>query len=73
MLELLSDGTIIASLVSLFLCILGYKMKSLPVLFISSIGWTIVALRVFQEVNDFFPTVLLLMVAFAQFYLVSKN
>jgi len=59
-------------LASLALAILAYKMQSLPIIFISSIGWTASALQVYQQVGEVLPMILLLMLAFGQFFAIRR-
>jgi hypothetical protein len=59
-------------LASLALAILAYKMQSLPIIFISSIGWTASALQVYQQVEEVLPMILLLMLAFGQFFAIRR-
>ena len=61
-----------ALLVSLALAILAYKMQSLPVMFISSLGWTISGMQIFEQTEEVLPMVLILMLAFGQFFIVKK-
>ena len=69
----MTDGLILALLVSLLLTGLALKMRSLPVLFISSLGWLIASLQVYQQTAEILPMALLLMVAFAQFFLLKSE
>ena len=62
-----------ALLVSLALAILAYKMQSLPVMFISSIGWAISGMQIFQQTEEVLPMILILMLAFGQFFLVNRT
>lgn len=66
---MITEGLIITMLASVLLLILALKMRSLPVLFISSLGWLISALQVYQQTAEVTPMLLLLMVAFAQFFI----
>lgn len=70
---MLTDGLMLALLVSLFLTILALKLRSLPVLFVSSLGWLISALQVYEQTAEVLPMGLLLMVAFAQFFLINPK
>jgi len=66
---MITEGLVITMLASVLLLILALKMRSLPVLFISSLGWLISALQVYQQTAEVTPMLLLLMVAFAQFFI----
>lgn len=59
--------------VSLLLLLLGLKMKALPVIFISSLGWLIAGLQVYQQTGEVLPMALLLMLSFSQFFLVRRE
>lgn len=69
----MSDGLILIMLVSLALSLMAYKLQSLPIMFISSIGWSIAALNTFQELDETVPMILLLMLAFSQFFAVRRE
>lgn len=63
----------LALLVSLLLTGLAIKMKSLPILFISSLGWLISALQVYQQTEEVLPMALLMMVSFGQFFILNPK
>lgn len=65
---MITEGLVITMLASVLLLILALKMRSLPVLFVSSLGWLISALQVYQQTSEITPMLLLMMVAFAQFF-----
>lgn len=69
----MTDGLIIAMLVAGALTLLAVKMHSLPVIFISSIGWSVAALQVYQQTEEVLPMMLLLMLAFSQFFLIRRE
>ena len=62
-----------ALLISLALAILAYKMHSLPVMFISSLGWTISGMQVFEQTEEVLPMILILMLAFGQFFIINRT
>ncbi len=66
---MITEGLVITMLASVLLLILALKMRSLPVLFVSSLGWLISALQVYQQTAEVTPMLLLMMVAFAQFFI----
>lgn len=68
---MISDGLILALIFSGVLLCLGAKMGSRPMIFISSIGWMICGLQIFQQTSEFLPTALLMMIAFGQFFLTT--
>lgn len=70
---MITEGLVITMLVSLLLLILALKMRSLPVLFVSSLGWLISALHVYQQTADIAPMLLMMMVAFAQFFILRPE
>lgn len=66
---MITEGLVISMLASVLLLILALKMRSLPVLFVSSLGWLISALQVYQQTAEITPMLLMMMVAFAQFFI----
>lgn len=70
---MITEGLVITMLVSVLLLILALKMRSLPVLFVSSLGWLISALQVYQQTAEVTPMLLLLMVAFSQFFVLRPE
>lgn len=70
---MISEGLIISFLVCIALSILGYWKKSLPVIFISSLGYVICGLLLFQQIEEILPLLLLLMLAVAQFLFLKKE
>lgn len=70
---MITEGLILSMLASLLLLGLALKMRSLPVVFISSLGWLISALQVYEQTAELLPLGLLLMVAFSQFFLISNK
>ena len=70
---MISEGLIISFLVCIGLSILGYFKSSLPVIFISSIGYVICGLLLFQQIEEILPLLLLLMLAVSQFMFVKKE
>ena len=70
---MITEGLIIACIVCIGLSILAYLMKSLPVIFISSIGWLICGLMIFKQTNEILPMLLLIVFAIAQFQFIKKE
>ena len=70
---MITEGLIISYIFSAILCVIAYKLKSLPCMFISSLGWTISALMTWQQVEELLPMGLLFMLAAAQFFLVNPE
>lgn len=60
-------------LASIGLAVVGYKMRSLPVMFISSLGWLISALQVYAQTEEVLPMALLLMLSVSQFFLIQSK
>lgn len=70
---MISEGLIIAMLLCLALAVLAVKMRSLPVIFISSVGWTICGLQIWQQTEEVLPMLLVFMLAVSQFMLINKE
>lgn len=69
----MTEGLIIAMLLAVGLLLIGYKMRSLPVIFISSLGWLISGLQLYQQTSEILPTILIIMLAISQFFILSKR
>lgn len=69
----MTEGLIIAMIIAGALTLLAVRMHSLPVIFISSIGWCVAALQVFDQTQEVLPMMLLLMLAFSQFFLIRRE
>ena len=70
---MITEGLVITMLASVLLLLLALKMRSLPVLFVSSLGWLISALQVYQQTAEVTPMLLLLMVALGQFFVLKPE
>lgn len=70
---MITEGLIIAMLLCVGLALLAVKMHSLPIIFISSVGWTICGLQVWQQTEEVLPMLLIFMLAMAQFILLNKE
>lgn len=68
----MTEGLIIAMLVCIVLTLIAYRLQSLPIIFVSSIGWLIAGLQTFQQTEEVLPMILMLMLAFGQFFLVKS-
>lgn len=64
---------ILAMLLCVGIAAVGYKMRAWPVTFVSSIGWVIIAMRLFQETQDYLAMALMLMLAIAQVFLIKSE
>lgn len=69
----MTEGLIIAMLISLALTILAVKTKSLPIMFISSLGWLIAALQVYSQTSELLPMGLMMMFALGQFIMIKTE
>lgn len=69
----MTEGLIVAMIIAAALTLLAVRMHSLPVIFISSIGWCVAALQVFDQTEEILPMMLLLMLAFSQFFLIRRE
>lgn len=69
----MTEGLVLAILIALALSILAYRMKNLPIMFISSLGWLIAALQVYEQTQEVLPMGLMLMFSFGQFFLIKKE
>jgi len=70
---MLTDGLMLAMLVSLLLCGIGLKMRSLPIIFISSLGWVVSALQVYQQTSEPLPMMLMMMLSVGQFFILKSK
>lgn len=69
----MTEGLILAMLVSLALTILATKTKSLPIMFISSLGWLISALQAYEQTAELLPLGLMMMLALGQFIMIKTE
>lgn len=69
----MTEGLIIAMLIAAALLIIGYKMRSLPVIFISSLGWLISGMQVYKQTTEVLPMILLFMLAISQFFIIKRG
>lgn len=69
----MTEGLMLAILIALALSILAFKMKSLPIMFISSLGWLIAALQVYDQTQETLPMALMMMLSFGQFFLIKRE
>lgn len=70
---MITEGVLLGLLFSGVLLVLGAKKNSRPVIFISSLGWMICGLQLFQQIEEILPTILLMMLAISQFMLVAAK
>ena len=69
----MTEGLMLAILIALALSILAFKMKSLPIMFISSLGWLIAALQVYDQTQEALSMALMMMFSFGQFFLIKRE
>ena len=69
----MTEGLIIAMLAALAIAVIAYMLQSLPLIFMSSVGWSVAALQVFQQTEEILPMTLLFMLAFGQFFIVRRS
>jgi len=69
----MTEGLMLAILIALALSILAFKMRSLPIMFISSLGWLIAALQVYDQTQETLPMALMMMFSFGQFFLIKRE
>lgn len=69
----MTDGLVLALFFSAVLALLGYKMRNQAIIFISSLGWLISGLQIYQETQEVLPMVLSMMLAFSQFFLIKRG
>lgn len=70
---MISEMMILAMLLCLGLEILAYIMKMWPLSFISSMGWVIISLQLYQESEDLLVTGLILVLAVAQIIMIRDK
>ncbi len=70
---MISEGLIIAFIVCAGLTFLAYKMSSLPIIFISSIGYMICGLQTFQQTEEVLPMLMIFILSIGQFMLIKKE
>lgn len=66
---MITDGVLLGLVFSGVLLVLGAKKNSRGVIFVSSLGWMICGLQVFQQTEEVLPMVLLMMLSISQFVL----
>lgn len=68
----ITEGLIIAMIACAALTLIAYRLQSLPIIFVGSIGWFIIGLQTFQQTDEVLPLFLMFMLAFGQFFLVRS-
>lgn len=67
----MTDALLLALILSGFLTLLGYKLKSRPINIIAGFGWVISSFYVYDELSSLLCMALLIMIAISQVFLVS--
>ena len=70
---MIADAAILALICCGVLTGIACKIQSLPVMFISSLGLCIAALRLWGSLHEILPMVLLMLIAFAQISLIRSE
>ena len=65
----MTDGLILGILLSLLLSAMGYRLRSVPISFIGSLGWMISGLQVYEQTAEILPMGLMLFIAFIGLFL----
>lgn len=68
----LEEMTVLAMIICAGLALIGYKMHMWPVTFISSLGWLVIAMQLFQETESYLVLGLLLMLSITQIICVRE-
>lgn len=66
----MEETIVLAMILCVGLTIIGYVMKMWPVTFISSLGWAIVSIQIFQDTGDYLILGLMVTLAIAQIVMV---
>lgn len=66
---MITEGVLLSLVFSGILLLMGAKKNARPLIFISSLGWMICGLQLFQQTEEILPTILLMMLAVSQFML----
>lgn len=72
-LEWLDPMMVFGMLLCLLIAYIAYKARSPAVMLVSSFGWVILAFQIYQATDDPFIMGLMIMVAFAQFFLPKRG
>lgn len=64
-------------ILSMLLCVgiaaIGLRMRTWPVVFVSSIGWVIIAMQVYQTYENMLVLALMIMMALAQVFMIKSE
>lgn len=70
---MIGEIMILAMLLCVGLTIMAYVMRMWPVAFISSMGWVIISLRLFEEYGDMLISSLVIMFAISQIIMIRDK
>lgn len=70
---MIDEMMILAMLLCVGIAAIGLKMRLWQVTFVSSIGWVIIAMRMFNTYEDYLVLALMLMVALSQIFMIRKD
>lgn len=70
---MIDEMVILAMLLCVGIAAIGLKMRLWQVTFVSSIGWVIIAIRIFDTNEDYLVLALMLMVALSQIFMIRKD
>lgn len=70
---MIDEMVILAMLLCVGIAAIGLKMRLWQVTFVSSIGWVIIAMRMFDAYEDYLVLALMLMVALSQIFMIRKD
>lgn len=73
MIEALGDATILSMLVCIGLALVAYRTRMLPVMVVSSLGWIIIGLQIYENLESLLALALIFMLAISQIFMVVKN
>lgn len=62
----MDEMIVLAMIICAGLAIVGFKMRMWPVTFISSLGWLVIAMQLFQETENYLVLALLIMLSITQ-------
>lgn len=65
----MTEGLILAILLSAAISFAGWRLKSLPIAFIGSLGWMVGGLQIYEQTAEILPMALMLFIAFTSFFL----
>ena len=70
---MITEGVLLGLALSGVLLVIGAKKSSRPVIFVSSVGWMICGLQIFQQTDEPLPMALLMFLSISQFMLFATG